>query len=39
VGVVQLDPPYFNTKGRYYSLSTIDFDEFFDYLKELNKEV
>ena len=33
---IYLDPPYFNTKGRYYSLSTIDFDEFFDYLKELN---
>lgn len=33
---IYLDPPYFNTKGRYYNLSTIDFDEFFDYLRELN---
>jgi DNA adenine methylase len=33
---IYLDPPYFNTKGRYYGTSTIDFEEFFDYLKELN---
>ena len=33
---IYFDPPYFNTKGRYYNLSTINFDEFFDYLKELN---
>lgn len=31
---VYLDPPYFNTKGRYYG--GIDYDEFFNYLEELN---
>lgn len=34
---IYLDPPYFNTKGRYYNTSTIDFDEFFVYLDELNR--
>lgn len=33
---VYLDPPYFNTKGRYYNLTTIDFEEFFEYLRDLN---
>lgn len=32
---VYLDPPYFNTKGRYFG--TIDFEKFLDYLKDLNK--
>lgn len=31
---VYLDPPYFNTKGRYYG--KIDFEQFYQYLKELN---
>jgi len=35
--LVYLDPPYFNTKGRYYNLSTIDFNEFFEYLNNLNE--
>lgn len=34
---IYLDPPYFNTKGRYYGLNTIDFDEFYLYLEDLNK--
>lgn len=34
---IYLDPPYFNTKGRYYGLSTIDFDEFYHYLEDLNQ--
>lgn len=34
---IYLDPPYFNTKGRYYGTSTIDFDEFFLYLSNLNE--
>lgn len=33
---IYLDPPYLNTKGRYYNLSTINFEEFFDYLRDLN---
>ena len=33
--LIYLDPPYFHTKGRYYG--TIDFDEFLDYLRDLNK--
>jgi DNA adenine methylase len=33
---VYLDPPYFNTKGRYFG--TIDFDRFTDYLTWLNKK-
>lgn len=33
---IYLDPPYFNTKGRYYGTTTIDFEEFFEYLAELN---
>jgi len=33
---VYLDPPYFNTKGRYFG--TIDFDRFVDYLGWLNKK-
>jgi len=33
---VYLDPPYFNTKGRYFG--TIDFNRFIDYLDCLNKK-
>jgi DNA adenine methylase len=33
---VYLDPPYFNTKGRYFG--TIDFYRFVDYLDLLNKK-
>ena len=33
---VYLDPPYFNTKGRYFG--TIDFDRFLEYLDWLNKK-
>lgn len=33
---VYLDPPYSNTKGRYYGTSTINFAEFFQFLEELN---
>lgn len=33
---VYLDPPYQNTKGRYYG--TIDFDDFCDYLANLNSK-
>ena len=33
---VYLDPPYFNTKGRYFG--TIDFERFIEYLAWLNKE-
>jgi len=32
---VYLDPPYFNTKGRYFG--TINFAEFVEYLRDLNK--
>lgn len=32
---VYLDPPYFNTKGRYYG--KIDYDEFYAYLEQLNR--
>lgn len=32
---IYLDPPYFNTKGRYYG--GIDYDEFFKYLEQLNQ--
>lgn len=32
---IYLDPPYFNTKGRYYG--GIDYDEFFEYLDRLNQ--
>jgi len=32
--VIYLDPPYFNTKGRYFG--TICFDKFLDYLENLN---
>lgn len=31
---VYLDPPYFNTKGRYYG--TIGYERFLGYLEELN---
>lgn len=31
---IYLDPPYFNTKGRYYG--KINFDEFYSYLEDLN---
>lgn len=31
---IYLDPPYFNTKGRYYG--TIDFEQFINYLEDLN---
>ena len=34
--LVYLDPPYFHTRGRYYG--TIEYDEFFDYLKDLNNK-
>ena len=34
--LVYLDPPYFNTKGRYFG--KIDNEEFFAYLKELNEK-
>jgi len=34
---IYLDPPYMNTVGRYYGLTTIDFDDFFAYLDGLNK--
>lgn len=33
--IIYLDPPYFHTKGRYYG--GIDFDDFFNYLEDLNK--
>lgn len=32
---IYLDPPYFNTRGRYYG--GIDFENFLDYLTSLNK--
>lgn len=34
---IYLDPPYFHTVGRYYGTSTIDFDDFLDFLDNLNK--
>jgi DNA adenine methylase len=34
--LVYLDPPYFNTKGRYYG--TIDHNEFISFLRELNRK-
>ena len=33
--LVYLDPPYFNTKGRYFG--TIDYEEFIKFLEDLNK--
>ena len=33
---IYLDPPYANTKGRYYGTNTIDFSEFYQYLEHLN---
>lgn len=33
---IYLDPPYFNTKGRYFG--AIDFEEFLCYLSKLNKK-
>lgn len=33
---IYLDPPYFNTKGRYYG--KIDYERFWDYLEELNSK-
>lgn len=33
---IYLDPPYANTKGRYYG--SIDYSEFFDFLNELNEK-
>lgn len=33
---VYLDPPYYNTKGRYYG--KIDYVEFFNYLRDLTKK-
>ena len=33
--LVYLDPPYFHTKGRYYG--TIDFEEFIEFLEDLNR--
>lgn len=35
---IYLDPPYYNTKGRYYTNKTIDFDEFIEYLRDLNRK-
>ena len=35
---VYLDPPYFHTVGRYYGTRSIDFEEFLDYLEELNQK-
>jgi DNA adenine methylase len=32
---IYLDPPYFNTKGRYFG--TIDYEEFLEFLEDLNK--
>lgn len=32
--IIYLDPPYFHTKGRYFG--TIDFDQFLNYLEDLN---
>lgn len=34
---VYLDPPYFHTRGMYYGASSIDFEEFFDFLDGLNQ--
>lgn len=34
--LVYLDPPYANTKGRYYG--TINYDEFYEYLELLNRK-
>ncbi len=34
--LIYLDPPYFHTKGRYYG--KIDYDEFVNFLEELNKK-
>lgn len=34
---VYLDPPYMNTVGRYYGTSTIDYDDFFEYLENLTE--
>ena len=34
---VYLDPPYFHTIGRYYGTSSIDFEEFLDFLDGLNQ--
>ncbi|MDP3696471.1 MAG: Dam family site-specific DNA-(adenine-N6)-methyltransferase [Candidatus Taylorbacteria bacterium] len=33
---VYLDPPYFNTRGRYFG--TINFEEFLNYLSDLNNK-
>lgn len=33
--IIYLDPPYFHTKGRYFG--TIDYNEFIEYLWDLNK--
>ncbi len=33
--IIYLDPPYFHTKGRYFG--TINYEEFLDYLKDLNQ--
>lgn len=35
---VYMDPPYANTKGRYYGTSSINFEDFFVYLDELNRK-
>lgn len=32
---IYLDPPYFNTKGRYFG--TIDYEKFIEFLEDLNK--
>lgn len=33
--LIYLDPPYFNTKGRYFG--TINFEKFLEYLEDLNR--
>lgn len=34
---IYLDPPYFHTVGRYYGTSSIDFNEFLEFLDGLNQ--
>lgn len=34
--IVYLDPPYFHTRGRYFG--TIEFEQFLEYLDDLNKK-
>lgn len=35
--LIYLDPPYFHTVGRYYGTTSIDFEEFMDFLDGLNQ--